>query len=350
MEYQRIRNLLFRLDPETAHHAVELLLELATFLPPLLHLLEKRFLVQEEILSQELFGRTFPNPIGLAAGFDKNGTMAPSLHALGFGFVEVGTITPRPQIGNPRPRLFRYPRYRALQNAMGFNNDGADVIAARLRRLRSRSFPLGVNIGKNKETPPDQTLHDYRLLIQLFAPLADYLVVNLSSPNTPGLRDLQNERFIRELFTMASDLTDTPILLKIAPDLSPQQAVDLCALAIESGGAGIIATNTSTDYSLLPGARSFGGISGAPIRERSFQIFEAIAKELFGKGILVSVGGIESAQEVYRRILAGASLVQLLTPFIYGGPPLVRTMNQELAALLRQDGYATIQDAIGAKR
>ena len=350
MGYETIKRFLFRFEPETAHHIAEWGLELAGFIPPLLRALEERFLVTHEALRQSLFGREFINPVGLAAGFDKNATMAPALHALGFGYVEVGTVTPRPQTGNPKPRLFRHVRHASLQNAMGFNNDGAEVIANRLERIYPAPFPIGVNIGKNKTTPDDKALDDYRLLIETFAPLADYLVINISSPNTPGLRDLQNERFIRELFGLAGELTDKPVLLKIAPDMEAAQAVDLCAAAVDAGASGIIATNTSTDYSLIPGAKAFGGISGPVIKEKSFAIFEAIAKELFGKTTLISVGGIDSAEEAYRRIRAGASLVQLFTAFIYGGPPLVRDINRGLVELLQKDGFEHISEAVGADR
>ncbi len=350
MNFESIKNILFRFDPETAHHIAETAFELATFCPPCLKTLKKRFLVEDKRLTQTLFGKTFNNPLGLAAGFDKNATMTKTLHALGFGHVEVGTVTPRPQIGNPRPRLFRYPKYEALQNAMGFNNDGAEVIAARLKRIYPADFPIGVNIGKNKTTPESDALKDYKILIETFKDLADYLVINISSPNTPGLRDLQNETFIKELFAMANDLTQTPILLKIAPDMSESQAVDLTATAVEAGASGIIATNTSIDYSLLKGAKDFGGISGKVIKEKSFAIFDAFAKELFGKCVLISVGGIDSAEEAYRRIRAGANLVQLYTAFIYGGPPLLRSINEGLLQLLQKDGFDTISQAIGADR
>ena len=348
MDYQTLKKILFRLDPETAHHIAEAALRMVSDSPFLQHQLKKRYLVDEPILHQEIFGKTFVNPLGIAAGFDKNATMVKALHALGFGYVEVGTFTPRPQPGNPKPRLFRYPAYEALQNAMGFNNEGAAIIKARLESIHPLRFPIGINIGKNKATPQEKALEDYRFLIEEFKDLADYLVVNISSPNTPGLRDLQNESFIQELFAMAAELTTTPILLKIAPDMSEEQAVRLCTTAVRAGAAGIIATNTSIDYSLIPGAKDFGGISGKPIAPKSFTIFKAIAKELFGKTVLISVGGIDSADEAYKRILHGASLLQLFTPFIYHGPALVRDINEGLIQRLRSDGYTHISQAIGA--
>ena len=348
IDYQTLKKILFRFDPETAHHIAEAALDFVSQCPPLQSLLKKRYLVEEPILHQKIFNKSFANPIGIAAGFDKNATMVKALHALGFGYVEVGTFTPKPQPGNPKPRLFRYPKYEALQNAMGFNNEGAQIIKARLEHIRPVDFPIGVNIGKNKSTPQAKALEDYRFLIEEFKDLADYLVINISSPNTPGLRDLQNQGFIQELFAMAGELTTTPILLKIAPDMSEEQAVRLCTTAVEAGAAGIIATNTSIDYSLIRGAKDFGGISGKPIAQKSFAIFKAVAKELFGKTVLISVGGIDSADEAYKRILHGASLLQLFTPFIYHGPALVRDINEGLIKRLRSDGYTNISQAVGA--
>ena len=347
MDYQTIKKILFRFDPETAHHIAETAFELASFCPPLLSFLKSRYLVQDPVLSQTIFGKTFANPIGLAAGFDKNATMLQTLHALGFGYIEVGTITPKPQIGNPKPRLFRYVDQESLQNAMGFNNEGAAIIKARLKRIYPASFPIGVNIGKNKTTPQEKALDDYRFLIEEFKDLADYLVVNISSPNTPNLRDLQNETFIKNLFSMAKDSTQTPILLKIAPDMSEEQAVALTATAVEAGADGIIATNTSIDYTLLRGAKNFGGVSGKVLKDKSFTIFKAVAKELFGKTTLISVGGIDSAQEAYKRVRHGASLLQIYSAFIFGGPKLIHDINSRLIELLKKDGFTHISQAVG---
>ena len=347
MDYQTLKKILFKFDPETAHHIAETAFELAAFFPPLLSFLESKYLVQDPVLSQTIFGKTFANPLGLAAGFDKNATMVRTLHALGFGYIEVGTITPKPQIGNPKPRLFRFVNQESLQNAMGFNNEGAKIIKARLQRIYPASFPIGVNIGKNKTTPQEKALDDYRFLIEEFRDLADYLVVNISSPNTPNLRDLQNEKFIKDLFTMAKDITKTPILLKIAPDMSEAQAVALTATAVETGADGIIATNTSIDYKLLKGAKNFGGVSGKVLKEKSFTIFKAVAKELFGKTTLISVGGIDSAEEAYKRVRHGASLVQIYSAFIFGGPKLIFDINSGLVRLLKKDGFTHISQAVG---
>ncbi|WP_353662591.1 quinone-dependent dihydroorotate dehydrogenase [Hydrogenimonas sp. SS33] len=350
MDYNTLKSLLFRFDPETAHHLATGAMRLAQAVPPLLSALQRRYRFDDPRLEQEIFGCRFANPVGLAAGFDKDAQLIPAMYALGFGFTEVGTVTPRPQPGNPRPRLWRHVKEEALQNAMGFNNEGMEAMRKRLETARPYPLPVGVNIGKNKTTPESEALKDYETLIRTFRDLADYLVVNISSPNTPGLRDLQNEAFIEALFEMAKGITDRPILLKIAPDMEVQAAVELCAKAVESGADGIIATNTSVDYSLVRRPEAVGGISGRPIRQKSFEIFEAVAKALFGKTLLVSVGGIDSGYEAYRRIKAGASLVQVYSGFIYRGPELPSLINRTLLHLLEKDGFNHISEAIGADR
>ncbi|WP_456380341.1 quinone-dependent dihydroorotate dehydrogenase [Hydrogenimonas sp.] len=350
MDYAKIKPFFFRLDPETAHHLVTGALQIGEALPQLFNpWIEKNF-VDDPRLRQELFGRTFPNPVGLAAGFDKDAELIRSMTALGFGYTEVGTVTPKPQPGNPRPRLWRHIEEEALQNAMGFNNKGSYHMQMKLKKRYPYVTPIGVNIGKNKVTPEREALKDYEHGIKAFRNLCDYLVINISSPNTPGLRDLQNEAFIDALFDMGKNLTDRPILLKIAPDMSAEQAVTLCARAVEAGADGIIATNTSIDYSLVEAPKEVGGISGRVIREKSFEIFDAVARELFGKTVLISVGGIDSGYEAYRRIKAGASLVQVLTGLIFKGPELAGSINRTLLHLLENDGYETITDAIGADR
>jgi dihydroorotate dehydrogenase len=352
--YPLLRRFLFRLDPEAGHAAGMAALRAAQALPPVRGLLARRNRVSDPRLRQTFFGREVPNPVGLAAGLDKDGVAIQGFAALGFGFVEVGTVTPLAQPGNPRPRLFRFPAAETLQNAMGFNNGGMEALRQRLKRLKrlegSLPVPLGINIGRNKATPPERTLDDYATLIRGLADLADYLVVNLSSPNTPGLRDLQNEVFVRSLLGAARELTRKPVLVKIAPDLEPEAAADLCEAAVDAGAYGIIATNTTTDYSLLPGARDFGGLSGKVLTEKSFRVFDAVARRLFGRTLLVSVGGIGSGAEAWRRLRAGASLVQVYTALIYQGPSLVRRINEELLARMEREGVKGIGEVIGADR
>lgn len=350
IDYESLKPWLFKLQPENAHTLGALALRGAGLCPPLLNHFITKYFVTHPSLTQEIFGRTFLNPVGLAAGFDKNATMIEGTLAMGFGFTEIGTLTPKPQEGNPRPRLWRHIEEESLQNAMGFNNDGLFRISHRLKSIYPFSSPIGVNIGKNKLTSEENTLKDYTTLIKALHPYADYMVINISSPNTPGLRDLQNEEFISELFKTAKTLTSKPILLKIAPDMSEDQAVALCVHAVASGADGIIATNTTVDYSLLSDPEDIGGISGEVLRERSFYIFDAIARELFGKTTLISVGGISTPEEAYRRIRAGASLVQLYSSLIFKGPEMVEEINSGLIDLLAQDGYTSITQAIGADR
>jgi dihydroorotate dehydrogenase len=346
--YPALRPLLFRLDPETSHGLGIAALRAARWMPGLAGALTRRHLVDAAPLRQTLFGREIANPVGLAAGFDKNAEVVQALPALGFGFAEVGTVTPLAQAGNPRPRLFRHSNERSLQNALGFNNAGLAAMRRRLERAAPFPLLLGVNLGKNKATPPEKALDDYETLIRGLHGLADYLVVNLSSPNTPGLRDLQNEEFLRALFRSAKGITAKPVLAKIAPDLEPAQAVALSEIAVDAGAAGVIATNTTTDYALLPGAKDFGGLSGAVLREKSFRVFAAVARALFGKAVLISAGGIDSGAEAYRRLRAGASLVQVYTALVYEGPGLPRRINEELLALMARDGVKGIAEVLGA--
>ena len=346
--YETIKNVLFKLNPETAHHIGGLGLRATAYAPTILKLFKHHYFVQDPILTQKLFGRKFVNPVGLAAGFDKNGEYITAMPMLGFGFTEIGTITPKPQEGNPKPRLFRLKEDRSIQNAMGFNNRGADYMVKRLNKLYFFDYPIGINIGKNKVTPEEEALNDYETLLHTFKDYGDYIVINISSPNTPGLRDLQNEKFITDLFTMAKSITDQPIFLKIAPDMEAQDAIDLSTTAVEAGAAGIIATNTTIDYSVTEHAKDFGGISGALVREKSFKLFQAIGKELYGKTLLISVGGIESAEDAYRRIKAGATLVQVYSMLIYNGPKMIKEINEGLIELLKADGYNHISEAIGA--
>ena len=350
INYEAIKPLLFKLQPENAHHVAECVLRLANLSPIPFNFFKKSHFIDDEILNQELFGRTFLNPVGLGAGFDKNATMINGINILGFGYTEIGTVTPKPQVGNPKPRMFRHIEEETIQNAMGFNNEGEAYVVNRLKQRFPYETPIGVNIGKNKLTSETDAINDYTRLIKTFDGWGDYFVINISSPNTPGLRDLQNEEFIGKLFSEAKKLTQMPILLKIAPDMEIEDAVTLTKMAVEKGADGIIATNTTIDYSLVKNPKDIGGLSGAVLKEKSFKIFEAIAKELYGKTILISVGGIDSADEAYRRIKAGASLVQILSGLVFHGPDMIMNINKGLIKLLKADGYSNITEAIGADR
>ena len=346
--YQNLKKILFKLDPETAHSVAGLGLRAIAHCPTILRMVKDQNFITHPMLQQEIFGRTFQNPVGLGAGFDKNGQYITAMPTMGFGFTEIGTVTPLPQDGNPKPRLFRLIEDQSIQNAMGFNNKGSDYMLQRLEKLYFFDYPLGINIGKNKVTPEDEALKDYEILFKSFKDHGDYIVINISSPNTPGLRDLQNENFIKAIFEMAKEITTQPVLLKIAPDMEPEDAIALCKTAVEAGAAGIIATNTTIDYSLTSHAKDFGGISGALLTEKSYRLFKAVAKELYGKTLLISVGGIDSAEEAYKRIKAGASLVQVYSMLVYRGPALIKEINEGIIELLKNDGYNHISEAIGA--
>ena len=346
--YNSLKRILFKFDPETAHNIAEYSLRLLGKCTIAKSYMQKKNYITDPKLSQKVFGVTFANPVGLAAGFDKNATMIKAMQSLGFGFTEIGTMTPKPQDGNAKPRMFRYPEEKSVQNAMGFNNKGAHKVLKNLKKVYPFEIPIGANIGKNKTTPEEFALSDYKSLIKKFEDTSDYLVINISSPNTPNLRDLQNEKFITELFTMARQLTDKPILLKIAPDMEVDMAINLCNSAINAGAAGIIATNTTIDYSLVPNCQNFGGLSGACLTQKSGDLFKAIAKELFGKTILISVGGISTGKEAYERIKNGATLVQSYSALIFEGPSMVRKINEEILELMAKDGYSNISEAIGA--
>jgi len=346
--YNTLKKIMFKFEPETAHHLAAYGLKGLSYCRPLNNIMVEKNFIDDTVLRQKVFGKVFYNPIGLAAGFDKNADMIESMQAMGFGYTEIGTMTPKPQAGNDKPRLFRYPEAQSVQNAMGFNNDGSYKVIQNLSKVYPYSIPIGASIGKNKLTSEEDTLEDYEKLIIGFKDISDYLVVNISSPNTPNLRDLQNEEFIKSIFSLAKKITDTPILLKIAPDMEIETAITLCKIAVESGADGIVATNTTQDYSLLPNAQNFGGLSGKVMSEKSYNLFKEIGRELYDKTTLISVGGISDAQDVYRRIKAGASLIQIYSAFIFQGPSMCKNINKELIELIKNDGFTNISEAIGS--
>lgn len=325
--YERfVRPLLFALDPETAHHLSISLLRIASDVDLLLRALK---LFQPAAKPKTVFGLKFPNPIGLAAGFDKNGVAVPAWAALGFGFIEIGTVTARPQPGNPKPRIFRYAEQQALINYLGFNNDGADIVSNRLRQVRESGrwpkVPVGINIGKSKTTPLDQAPADYLHSFRRLNKFADYIVLNVSSPNTPGLRWLQERESLSILLRGigAENRTGKPILVKIAPDLSSEQLEEIIATCEENRIAAIIATNTTLDHSSIPPARDqIGGLSGAPLREKSTALVRAITKR--STIPVIASGGILDAESACEKIEAGAQLLQIYTGYIYRGPGLLR--------------------------
>jgi dihydroorotate dehydrogenase len=332
--YERlVRPLLFSLDAETAHHFTIALLRQASYFGLALRTLRA---FQPLPKPKALFGLNFPNPIGLAAGLDKNGVAIPAWAALGFGFIEIGTVTAKAQPGNPKPRIFRLPGQQALINRLGFNNDGADAIAERLGRLRRSgrwpAVPVGINIGKSRATPLEQAADDYLYSFRLLRDFADYIALNVSSPNTPGLRELQEPQRLSELLHAIGNQPGTaakPVLVKIAPDLSPTELEVIIATCEANNVAGIIATNTTLDHSSIPRELDQeGGLSGAPLREKS----TALLREIVAKSAIpvVASGGIFDAESAQEKFQAGAQLIQLYTGFVYRGPRLLREIMEAM--------------------
>ncbi|WP_326622070.1 quinone-dependent dihydroorotate dehydrogenase [Streptomyces decoyicus] len=362
--YRLFFHLIFkRMDPEQAHHLAFRWIQLAVRLPVLRTFLAAALAPRYEELRTEALGRRMHGPFGLAAGFDKNAVAIDGMTMLGFDHVEIGTVTAQPQPGNPKKRLFRLVPDRALINRMGFNNDGSASVAARLA-ARNPVFPatVGVNIGKTKAVPEAEATADYVTSTERLARHADYLVVNVSSPNTPGLRNLQAVDHLRPLLTAVREAADrtvtehrVPLLVKIAPDLADADVDAVADLAVELGLDGIIATNTTiareglgltSDPRLVA---ETGGLSGAPVKERSLEVLRRLYARVGDKITLIGVGGIENAEDAWQRILAGATLVQGYSAFIYQGPFWCRAIHKGLAARLRNSPYATLADAVGAE-
>lgn len=338
---QLVKPLLFQLDAERAHHLVFDNLRRASRMPGVLPLLRGLYDFQHASLEREVFGLKFPNPVGMAAGFDKNAVLTDELAALGFGFVEIGTVTPRPQPGNPAPRLFRLPQDEALLNRMGFNNEGAAAVAARLAGRRNRRLLIGGNIGKNKDTPNADAAQDYLAAFQALAGVVDYFVVNVSSPNTPGLRELQEKKPLIDILSQVQHENrqrpvPRPLLLKIAPDLTDAQLDDILEIAQETGLAGLVATNTTISRDNLTADAAHvaglgaGGLSGRPLRARATEVIRYLSRRSRGNLPIIGAGGIHSAQDAQEKLAAGAVLVQVYTGFIYEGPALVKQINQAL--------------------
>lgn len=356
--YESLRPLLFKLDAEAVHHLACSALAAVEHLPPLRAAWTRHFQVTDPRLRVRLFGLDFPNPVGLAAGFDKDGDFPRALAALGFGSVEVGTVTALPQPGNPPPRLFRLPADQGLVNRMGFNNHGAAAMAERLRG-KALPVPLGINLGKSKVTPNEAALDDYLTSLEHLYALADYIVVNVSSPNTPGLRALQDREPLQKLLAGVQQrlaertAPKKPLLLKIAPDLSDAQLDDIVALLAETPVEGIIATNTTIGRGGLatPAAEvariGAGGLSGTPVRARSTEVIRRLYTATQGKLPIVGVGGVFTAEDAIEKFRAGAALVQLYTGFIYGGPMTVRRINAGLLAYLEQHGLKSVTELVG---
>ena len=342
MLFDLARPALFAIDPERAHRLTVRALALAG----------RRGPPAAGALAIDVAGLGFPNPLGMAAGFDKDAEVPDQLLGLGFGFAEVGSITPRPQAGNPRPRLFRLVEDRAVINRMGFNNGGAEVARDRLVRRAGRPGIVGINVGANKDS--EDRIADYVTMTRVMAPLASYLAVNISSPNTPGLRALQDEGALTGLLDAVIEARGTagpPVFLKVAPDLESGDIDAIARIALDRKLGALIVSNTTISRPALlsANARETGGLSGAPLRDLAQQRLRDFRKATGGAIPLVGVGGIASAEDAWARIRAGASLVQLYSAMVYGGPGLPRRILRGLEALMRRDGFASIAEAVGSE-
>jgi dihydroorotate dehydrogenase len=349
--YRALRRALFLVAPERIHTWVFAFLRAVTAVLPVRRLLQRWLAPHDPVLASTVFGVRFAGPVGLAAGFDKDGRGLHSWGALGFGYAEVGTVTAQAQPGNPQPRMFRLADDRALLNRMGFNNHGAGELALRLAR-RTPEVPIGVNIGKTKVTPPEGAVEDYAESARLVAPLAAFLVVNVSSPNTPGLRDLQAVSSLRPILAAVKAETAKPVRVKIAPDLSDDDVDEIADLAVELGLAGIVATNTTVSRVGLttPGVDvvGAGGISGPPVARRSAEVLRRLYKRVGDRLVLISVGGIETADDAWDRITSGATLLQGYTGFIYGGGLWAKHIHDGLARRLHEGGFTSLSQAVGS--
>lgn len=358
--YRLFKPILFLLQAETAHRVVMRCLAWLARLPGGLWLLRSLYAVDDPVLHLKALGLELKNPLGLAAGLDKDAEAFEAFGALGFGLVEVGTLTGEPQPGNEKPRLFRLPRDRALINRMGFNNHGAAAAAERLKRRRSGSFRLGANIGRTKRVPNEQAIDDYVKSTQALARFIDYLVINVSSPNTPGLRALQDKESLAPLLRRVRATLDAevparriPLLVKVAPDLVDADIDAVAEVALELGLDGIIATNTTIGRAGLVTPASeveacgAGGLSGPPVAERALYVLKRLRAKVGSRVTLIASGGVSDGDAAFERICAGASIVQIYTGLIYEGPTLPRRIARELARRLRQAGFPSVEAAIG---
>ena len=376
--FHQLRPLFFSSDAENAHERMLSLVEMVSKFPGVIPFLNWQFLEESPVLHTTLFGKRVNNPIGLAAGFDKDGRIYPSLFALGFGFVEIGTVTPLPQSGNSKPRIFRLLEDHALVNHLGFNSQGIQnmlekldlrtkVISPEKAKTINKSFEkhekfssciLGINIGKNRDTSLEKAREDYVSALNLLHPFADYFTINISSPNTENLRRLQEKKMLRDLLESVCSRRDkldkkniqqTPLLLKISPDLD-DHGLKICTGVIkEFPIQGVIATNTTLDRAQLKSSQKIeqGGLSGKPLKERSTEVVRTLFQELGNEVTIIGTGGVFSGADAYEKLRAGAAAVQIYTALIYEGPGLVRKIKQELAELLERDGFNCVSDVVG---
>lgn len=345
--YETFRPVLFKVPPEMAHRIGKLALQAV---PAVRRFVREQYQYRDPALETEAFGLSFPSPVGIAAGFDKDGEVPLAVSDFGFGLTEVGTVTPRPQHGNPKPRLFRLPEDDGMINRLAFNGAGAQWVRTQFERQVTPDIPLGVNIGKMNDSSAETAIEDYRTVLETLRGYPDYFVVNVSCPNTPEEYDEQAPDHLQNVFsTLTKAKTeDTPLLVKVGPDSLREGLADLVDIVHNHDLDGIIATNTTTDHSGLQSehASEWGGVSGKPLEERATETVRTLA-ELTNLPI-IGVGGVRDAESAYRKIRAGASLVQLYTGFVYGGPSTAKRINRGLVNLLRQDGFASVSEAVGA--
>lgn len=350
--YSRVRPFAFTLPAETAHDLGKRTLRVAQSTWATRTALSAAYQFEHPALECDLFGTQFPNPVGIAAGFDKNAEVTHALAALGFGFVEIGTVTPYSQSGNDRPRLFRLLEDEAMINRMGFNGQGMERVKSRLEADGTPQIPLGVNIGKMNSSNEREAIEDYRRVFDRLSPFADYVVVNVSCPNTPDEFDEGSPEHLRSIFETleAENERGVPILVKIGPDSPEESMFDLVDIAREFDLDGIVATNTSTSRTGLesPRREEWGGLSGKPLQDRSTEVVRSLAEYMDGELPIVGIGGVDSARSAYEKIRAGASLVELYTGFVYRGPSTAKRINRGLVALLERDGFTSVEEAVGA--
>lgn len=337
-----IRPLLFLFDPEKVHQFTFRWLKFVNKIPFVPALLRVHYRLKDKCLEREVFGIKFPNPVGLAAGLDKNAELFSELSSLGFGFIEIGTVTPKPQPGNPPKRLFRLVEDEGIINRMGFNNEGVEAIVARLKK--NKNVIIGGNIGKNKWTENDKAHEDYLYCFEHLAPYVDYFVVNVSSPNTPNLRSLQEKEPLQKLLTLLQEANgklpkSKPILLKIAPDLTDEQLMDIIDIVEQTRIAGVIATNTTITREGLTSEKKeeIGGLSGRPLTQRSTEVIRFLAEKSQHRFPIIGVGGIHTPEDALEKLRAGASLVQIFTGFIYEGPSLIKRINKAIIKRMKNE-------------
>jgi len=347
LRYEIFRKLLFKLGSEKSYDLSMKILEFGNKNPWIFQIIGNNYRVKDEILHQKILGLDFHNPIGLGAGLDRNGVALEALQTVGFGAVEIGTVTPKPQDKNVEQRMDLLEKNRSVQRYVGFESRGMEVVKRNLSKFNV-TIPVSISIARNNNTSNEDTIKDYEALVTTLANSCDIFTINLSSPSTPKLQKLQSIEFIKELFVRLTKLTNNPIAFKISPDFDYEDALVLCKAAVDSGAKILIISDSSSDYNLSPNIKEHkGGVSGKLLTHKSREFLRAISKEFFKKAVIVSSGGIDNAEEAYERIKLGASLVQIYSSFVFEGPEITKELNKGIIELLKADGYSNISEAVG---